>query len=196
MKKEFFETSQGFDESYKIASDWDLIVRAMLHSEPVIWEHPLGRFELGGESSKNIYSAHMELKSIRKKYLSRNITLRIFDEIWCAYYLKHLGYSNKLSKFLGYLMSFGLLVRERVFSTLLSKFRMLMKKLESVTIGSQDKHESTFFMFRKRKEIQHKMLNFRLEITYAFVSKLHQCLGILPYAPPRQFDQLNPRKDT
>jgi hypothetical protein len=64
MKSNLIAELGGFNENYKIASDWDLIVRAMQISKPATWVHPLGLFELGGMSQDNLLLAHLELKQI------------------------------------------------------------------------------------------------------------------------------------
>ena len=87
----------GFDERFKIAADWDLIVRAIQDSEPAVWKHSLARFELGGMSSSNLLMAHEELSELRKKYLICNWKMLIFDYIWQAIYLRQFGYFNLVS---------------------------------------------------------------------------------------------------
>jgi glycosyltransferase involved in cell wall biosynthesis len=94
MRKELISELGGFDETYKIASDWDLIVRAINYADPTIWVHPLGRFELGGLSSKNILQAHIELKEIRRRYLVFTLEQKLLDGIWCGIHLHVLGYKN------------------------------------------------------------------------------------------------------
>jgi glycosyltransferase involved in cell wall biosynthesis len=94
MKASFIESLGGFDETYRLAADWDLISRAISAEAPLVWIHPLGRFQLGGESSIRLLKAHMELRQIRQQYLVKNLRHRIYDEIWCAIYLNFLGYKN------------------------------------------------------------------------------------------------------
>jgi hypothetical protein len=98
MRKELISKLGGFNESYKIASDWDLIARALKDSKPAIWLHPLGRFELGGISSKKILQAHIELKEIRRKYLVFTFKHKVLDEIWCGIHLHNMGYRNIFTK--------------------------------------------------------------------------------------------------
>ena len=94
MKASFIESLGGFDEKYRLAADWDLISRAISAESPLVWIHPLGRFQLGGESSIRLLEAHMELRQIRRQYFVKNLRHRIYDEIWCAIYLNFLGYKN------------------------------------------------------------------------------------------------------
>ena len=96
MKTELIEELGGFDESYKIASDWDLIVRAMRHSRPVVWVHPLGKFELGGFSTHNLLTAHYELIEIRKKYLTFTVSTKLFELLWRDIYLSQFGYRSRI----------------------------------------------------------------------------------------------------
>ena len=97
MKAKFIESLRGFDESYKIAADWDLIVKAILTEAPTIWWFPIAIFQLGGESSHRLLEAHMELRSLRRKYLIKGITHRIYDDLWCATYLRFFGWKNYFS---------------------------------------------------------------------------------------------------
>ena len=94
MKAKFIAALGGFDEAYKIASDWDLIVRALIKELPTTWIKPIARFELGGISSTRILEAHMELRKLRKIYLKWGIRRQILDDLWCAYYLKVFGFFN------------------------------------------------------------------------------------------------------
>lgn len=102
MRKELIYNLGGFDETYQIASDWHLIVRAMKHSNPVVWVHPLGRFELGGLSSKKILQAHIELRRIRRLFLVFTLKQKVLDEVWCAIYLHTMGYNNFFSRIFKY----------------------------------------------------------------------------------------------
>jgi len=103
MKAEFISLLGGFDESYEIASDWDLIVRAMLAERPVVWLNPLVCFERGGFSENRLLAAHLELKSLRHKYLSHSYTQKFIESIWMALYLREFGYFNYLSPFIKFL---------------------------------------------------------------------------------------------
>lgn len=196
MRKEIIETLSGFDESYRLAADWDLIVRAMLNSTPVVWIHPLGRFELGGESSKNIYRAHMELRSIRRNYLPRSISARFFDEIWCAYYLNHLGYSSIISKLLQRFLSFKVKKFQMWRFTLLPRTRYIQINLGFITIGLHLKGLNFFHKSKKRSRPVKTKRNFRFEITNLLIHRIHKGLGILPYESPHSVAQLKPNKDT
>jgi hypothetical protein len=104
MKAEFISQLGGFDLSYKIASDWDLIVRAMLTEKPIVWLNPLVCFERGGFSEDKILAAHLELRSLRRIYLSHSYTQKFFESIWMALYLRNFGYSNYLSPFIDFLV--------------------------------------------------------------------------------------------
>jgi glycosyltransferase involved in cell wall biosynthesis len=94
MKTSFIQSLGGFDETYKIASDWDLIAKAINKEVPLVWTHPIVRFELGGMSSSRLLEAHMELREIRKKYFGKSLKWRFMDTIWCAIYLKYFGYKS------------------------------------------------------------------------------------------------------
>jgi glycosyltransferase involved in cell wall biosynthesis len=82
MRKSFIEHLGGFDERYHLAADWDLIVRAMRTTKPIIWIYPLARFELGGISSSLILEAHQELIQLRKKYLKWTPGMYFWEFVW------------------------------------------------------------------------------------------------------------------
>lgn len=94
MRKALIEKLGGFNENFKIAADWDLIVRAIKSESPTVWRQPLARFELGGMSSGRMLEAHLELKKLRKDHLQLNVTRRIVDDLWCAMYLHIFNYRN------------------------------------------------------------------------------------------------------
>lgn len=80
----------GFNMKFKVAADWDLLVRALNITTPVKMPAPLARFYTGGYSSQNIKSAHSELKYLRKVYLPRSATSRLYEYIWELVYLDFL----------------------------------------------------------------------------------------------------------
>jgi glycosyltransferase involved in cell wall biosynthesis len=94
MKAKFIAQLGGFDEDFKIAADWNLIAMAIKTEEPIIWNHPLCLFELGGFSAGKMLEAHLELRKIRKKYMNFNLIDRIVDDLWCAIFLRIFGYEN------------------------------------------------------------------------------------------------------
>ncbi len=94
MRKAMIEKLGGFNENFKIAADWDLIVRAINFENPTLWKQPLARFELGGMSSGRILEAHLELKKLRRDYLKPSFTTRIVDDLWCAIYLHIFNFRN------------------------------------------------------------------------------------------------------
>jgi len=94
MKKEFISVLGGFDESLIVAADWDLFARAITHEKPFTWIEPLACFELGGESSRRMLTAHKELENLRKIYFLETPMDLIFDFIWKTIYLRYFGYRN------------------------------------------------------------------------------------------------------
>jgi GT2 family glycosyltransferase len=182
MKGNFIAQLGGFNEHYKIAADWDLIARAINLSKPKVWTYSLARFELGGESSKRLLEAHLELKMIRDKYLVRSLKYRILDYLWCATYLQYFGYKN-------YFTPIIIFFRQ--------KMRRKKKKLNDRHI--QDKFRRIHLNFGilsiyivKRIEIQNlfnggrliRRLKSSFNINYIFW--LHNKLHIEPYSalPP------------
>ena len=113
MKASLIAKLGGFDEKYRIAADWDLIARALLNTRPATWFYPLGRFELGGMSSSRLLDAHMELREIRKRLLWEKARDQFYDDVWCAIYLRTLGFSNYLSRFLNFLYPTKRKIRSR-----------------------------------------------------------------------------------
>jgi len=100
MRKEFINSLGGFDETFLIAADWDLIVKAMLKENPLIWTFPLARFEVGGFSTKKILEAHEELYKLRKIYLLRDSSSYAFDYLWRSLYLFEIGHRTLVGKLL------------------------------------------------------------------------------------------------
>jgi glycosyltransferase involved in cell wall biosynthesis len=94
MQADFISLLGGFDENYRIAADWDLIVKALLVAAPAVWSKPIARFELGGMSSDNLLEAHMELRAIRTRVLKLSWSKRVADDLWCAIYLRLFGFKN------------------------------------------------------------------------------------------------------
>lgn len=73
----------GFDLQYKIAADWDLLVRANCISSPGVLNAPVATFHLGGQSTKLRNVGNIELFILRKKHLPSKYLLRSL--IWFAY---------------------------------------------------------------------------------------------------------------
>lgn len=94
MRSSLIKELGGFNETFRIAADWDLIVRALLRVKPVEWQKPIAIFELGGESSVKLFEAHQELMALRKIYLPRTIRNSFYELVWRAIYLRPLGYVN------------------------------------------------------------------------------------------------------
>jgi hypothetical protein len=183
MQKNLIESLNGFDENYEIASDWDLIVRAMLRIKPIEWNSALIRFELGGLSSIRILQAHEELYQLRKQYLLSTRTDYFLDYLWKGIYLRNLGYSNFFGKFLTAVFNIqkALVYTIHIIIKPLSflyhyclKFageiyRFLMKKQKSdVTKPRNSLHK----MFRVINKV------FFLNINYASVRLIHKLLKI------------------
>jgi hypothetical protein len=165
MKAEFIAELGGFDERYEVAADWELIVKALLAETPVVWMHPLGRFELGGASSLRILSAHLELRTIRRLYLWKNWRDRILDDMWCSVYLRYFGFFNYLTPII-------------VFLSALSKFKArtyvrTWKILNAfMCLGYSP---FSFHIFSKSSSGKFEASRMGL------IAFLHSRLGILPY---------------
>lgn len=98
MKKSLISLLGGFDETYKVAADWDLIVKAIMTETPVTWNVPLARFETGGFSTQRILLAHEELFQLRKKYLLKKVSHHVYDYIWRSLFLYPIGYRTLLGR--------------------------------------------------------------------------------------------------
>lgn len=89
-KREVFDNLNGFDTKFKVAADWDFIVRAMVsHPFHKIDFSPI-RFYTGGFSTQNIELAHRELKRLRRTFLNVNLKFRILEYLWELIYLNFL----------------------------------------------------------------------------------------------------------
>jgi hypothetical protein len=80
----------GFDTKLQVASDWDLLVRALRCTSPIRVNVPIARFFVGGFSSRNIEIAHDELYFLRKKYLTKKKSRIIYELLWSMTYLNFL----------------------------------------------------------------------------------------------------------
>ena len=100
MKKSLISSLGCFDESYKVAADWNLIVKAIIAETPITWNAAIARFETGGFSTQRILLAHEELFQLRKLYLLRKVSDRIYDYIWRSLFLYPIGYRTLMGRIL------------------------------------------------------------------------------------------------
>jgi hypothetical protein len=103
-RAEFFRVG-GFKFDYKIAGDFDLIVRLTKNSLPTRWDYPLVKFSAGGISYTKPVTAWKEEHIIRVV----NLNLNVFEQI-----LSYLKFLKRIlrwlaGKFLDLLQSMGLL---------------------------------------------------------------------------------------
>lgn len=182
MKKEFLESLGGFDRTFKIASDWDLIVRAMQSDAPAVWKEPLIRFEVGGFSSQRILQAHLELRLLRQKYLWKRKSDKFFDDLYCAIFLNAIGYENYLTKV-------GRVLKRLKFWP---SFGSLLTSLSLRVFGKNESREieSSWWRIKIRRTINLgiALINsprfLRSILTYLFIRKLRSRLSIKPLAKP------------
>jgi putative colanic acid biosynthesis glycosyltransferase len=71
MKSNLMKSLNGFSEQFKVAADWDLLVRAALISNPCRVDYAIAIFYLGGFSTVNRLTSNRELLALRSKYLSK-----------------------------------------------------------------------------------------------------------------------------
>jgi glycosyltransferase involved in cell wall biosynthesis len=100
---EFFRVG-GFKFDYKIAGDFDLIVRLTQNSLPIRWDYPLVKFSAGGISYTKPVTAWKEEHTIRVI----NLNLNVFGQI-----LSYLKFIKRIlrwlaGKFLDMLQSTGI----------------------------------------------------------------------------------------
>lgn len=100
MKRSLISSLGSFDETYKVAADWNLIVKAIMTEAPVTWNTPIARFETGGFSTQRILLAHEELFQLRKKYLLKKFSDHVYDYIWRSLFLYPIGYRTLLGRIL------------------------------------------------------------------------------------------------
>ena len=177
MKAKFIAQLGGFNEHYKIAADWDLISRAINSSKPKVWTYSLGRFELGGESSKRLMEAHLELRDIRRGFISRSLKHRILDDLWCATYLRYFGYKNYLTPILNLVESESHSKKKKLKNRRWGKhFKGIQLNLGAYSIQLQKrKAPDNSFNFLHPFETLKK--SFRIK----FIFWLHSQLKIQPY---------------
>jgi hypothetical protein len=72
MRSNLMKSLNGFSEQFKVAADWDLLVRASLISKPVRVNFAIAVFYLGGFSTANRPISNRELLILRTKYLPRS----------------------------------------------------------------------------------------------------------------------------
>lgn len=83
FKNSFLRELGGFDESYSIASDWDLITRASFTDSGYRIDSNLVIFYMGGLSTKQRQRSNLELLQIRRKQLPCYFLLQNY--LWFGY---------------------------------------------------------------------------------------------------------------
>ena len=79
ISRELIKKIGGFDFSYSIAGDFDLIVRLALEELPIRWAFPIARFAAGGVSYSQAPKAWAEERTIRKVNLHLTKTQVFWD---------------------------------------------------------------------------------------------------------------------
>jgi len=83
MKGHLIKSLNGFNTNYKVAADWDLLVRASRISEPLVFDIPIATFYLGGFSSAHKSIGNFELLKLRNAHLPKRFFLESY--IWFVY---------------------------------------------------------------------------------------------------------------
>lgn len=183
MKSNFIDELGGFNENFKIAADWELIVKALEAAEPAVWNHPLGLFELGGMSQDNLLLAHLELKQIRKEFLPQTRKQRIYDALWCATYLKIFGYQN----FFTPLLNIFTLQRKRKIVNQIPRINQSRRWVTQISCGGFG-IQISFYRSTKRtikvktsKSFRFRLLRYHSNLYSKFILYIHKKLNIGPY---------------
>jgi len=90
MKGHLIKHLGAFNCHYKVAADWDLLVRASKISKPVIVDIPIAMFYLGGFSSMHRNIGNFELLKLRTAHLPRRLFFESY--VWFVYRI----FRNKL----------------------------------------------------------------------------------------------------
>ena len=180
MKASFLEEVGGFDEKYLLAADWDLIAKALKISNPTTWVYPLGRFELGGESSNHLLAAHIELMAIRRVHLNSKGIAKFADRIWCAIYLRELGYKNFLSRIILIIYP-----RHKIFSMEAGRHSYLGHFI--LFLKSQRKNSGKFVLIGK---ILRAFQKIREKFRTKFILVLQKVLNIQPIMRPPELEDI------
>jgi hypothetical protein len=83
FEAKFLQGLGGFDESYKIAADWDLMVRASRLDSGSSVNAPLSIFYMGGISTKSRSIGNKELLLLRRRHLSFRFIPKSY--LWFTY---------------------------------------------------------------------------------------------------------------
>ncbi len=165
MRASLIKNLGGFNEKYRIAADWDLIVRAILHVIPVEWQKPLAVFERGGVSSMKIIEAHRELMELRKIYLPRSIGSTFYEFLWRAIYLRHFGYSNIFTPVIKFIL----------INDLSKRFQLVTRRILKSVTGSTFRKGTRF---RKFLAVPLKLMEFPSGNN--LINHLHKKLSLKP----------------
>ena len=83
FEAKFLQELGGFDESFKMAADWDLMVRASKQYPGFRIAAPLSIFYMGGISTKSRAIGNRELLSLRRSHLPEKY--RVKSYLWFSY---------------------------------------------------------------------------------------------------------------
>ena len=119
FEAKFLQELGGFDEDYKMAADWDLMVRASKVDPGYRVSIPLSVFYMGGLSTRSRSVGNKELFILRKKHLSSKFAMRSY--LWFLYRsVRNLcvqSLENKFPTFADKVRKLRLNVRHRLAST-------------------------------------------------------------------------------
>ena len=186
MRQSLIASLGGFDENLKIASDWDLFVRALQIEKPLEWALPLAVFELGGLSSNKILEAHYELITLRKKYGITRAQNRAYEELWRMLFLQNMGYSNLLTRIYAKMTKKHLSLT-RLLKGISSNLHLKISSLSflGLTVSIIRNHSRTPKSNRIKRKRIHKSPKF-IAIDKGIFLYLNDKLELNPYRSPIQ----------
>lgn len=79
MKRELLQRLGGFDLSYEIASDYQLMLKASVSSDPLVVDLPIAEFKQGGLSSTKWSTAIREFHRARREIFQPAGTARVVE---------------------------------------------------------------------------------------------------------------------
>lgn len=86
VRRSLIQQLGGFREDLRIASDYDLILRA-LERGGTVSRIPLTEFNVGGVSTTNIRLSLWEARLSRRDHFLASVWARMLDDVWYAYRL-------------------------------------------------------------------------------------------------------------
>jgi glycosyltransferase involved in cell wall biosynthesis len=177
IRRMVYDKVGGFDEIYKVASDWDLYSRILQTYKVNRINRPITRFFVGGFSTQNIFTAHKEVRKLQSIYLKLTFKERFVRLIWEVFSLGRLKSQSAPSRVISITIlkpfSFFLVVFQFI-EQLIHKINLfwerflssLYPRVKPYNLNSRDNFFSEF--------------KFTLTINFIFIVKLSSLIFTLP----------------